>query len=175
MIKPNKQRALNDIVIDGFEKFPESHRINLKKMYAKQTFNQSNLDKLYKTVEGFRFVRQTKYPEILFTQDSTKVYVYLEKAKNNVTPNDRIILNLAKIYDYLGNKKQAENYFNQLVQNFPLVQEYYVELFQFYIKKKNTIKAKQTAVKILQKFPDFAERDLLENFINSEFPSSSNP
>ncbi|WP_396152451.1 hypothetical protein [Flavobacterium sp.] len=83
MIKPNKQRALNDIVIDGFEKFPESHRINLKKMYAKQTFNQSNLDKLYKTVEGFRFVRQTKYPEILFTQDSTKVYVYLEKAKAN--------------------------------------------------------------------------------------------
>lgn len=83
MIKPNKQRALNDIVIEGFEKFPESHRINLKKMYAKQTFNQSNLEKLYKTVEGFRFVRQTKYPEILFTQDSTKVYVYLEKAKAN--------------------------------------------------------------------------------------------
>lgn len=83
LIKPNKQRALNDIVIEGFEKFPESHRINLKKMYAKQTFNQSNLEKLYKTVEGFRFVRQTKYPEILFTQDSTKVYVYLEKAKAN--------------------------------------------------------------------------------------------
>ena len=82
-IKPNKQRTLNDIVIDGFEKFPESHRVNLKKMYAKQTFNQSNLEKLYKTVEGFRFVRQTKYPEILFTQDSTKIYVYLEKAKAN--------------------------------------------------------------------------------------------
>ncbi|HRZ31144.1 MAG: tetratricopeptide repeat protein [Flavobacterium sp.] len=107
--------------------------------------------------------------------DYKKAVVYLEKAKNNVTPNDRIILNLAKIYDYLGNKKQAENYFNQLVQNFPLIQEYYVELFQFYIKNKNTIKAKQTAVKILQKFPDFAERDLLENFINSEFPTNSNP
>ncbi|HQX03927.1 MAG TPA: tetratricopeptide repeat protein [Flavobacterium sp.] len=106
--------------------------------------------------------------------DYKKAVVYLEKAKNNVTPNDRIILNLAKIYDYLGNKKQAENYFNQLVQNFPLIQEYYVELFQFYIKNKNTIKAKQTAVKILQKFPDFAERDLLENFINSEFPTNSN-
>jgi hypothetical protein len=82
-IKTNNQRVLNDIVVDGFEKFPESHRINLKKMYAKQTFNQSNLEKLYKTVEGFRFVRQTKYPEILFTQDSTKVYIYLEKAKAN--------------------------------------------------------------------------------------------
>lgn len=83
MIKPNQPRALNDIVVEGFEKFPESHRKNLRKMYAKQTFNQSNLEKLYKTVESFRFVRQTKYPEILFTQDSTKVYVYLEKAKAN--------------------------------------------------------------------------------------------
>ncbi len=83
MIKSNQPRALNDIVVEGFEKFPESHRKNLRKMYAKQTFNQSNLEKLYKTVESFRFVRQTKYPEILFTQDSTKVYVYLEKAKAN--------------------------------------------------------------------------------------------
>ncbi len=83
MIKPNQPRALNDIIIEGFGKFPESHRKNLRKMYARQTFNQSNLEKLYKTVESFRFVRQTKYPEILFTQDSTKVYVYLEKAKAN--------------------------------------------------------------------------------------------
>ncbi|MEZ4839112.1 hypothetical protein [Flavobacterium sp.] len=83
LIEPKKKRNLNDIVIEGFPKFPESHRINLKKMYAKQTFNQSNLVKLYKTVEGFRFARQTSYPEILFTQDSTKVYVYLEKAKAN--------------------------------------------------------------------------------------------
>ncbi|RAR47029.1 outer membrane translocation and assembly module TamA [Flavobacterium lacus] len=81
--KPNKQRNLNDIVIEGFEKFPESHRKSLKKMFTKQTFNQTNLEKLYKTVESFRFVTQTKYPEILFTQDSTKVYLYLEKAKAN--------------------------------------------------------------------------------------------
>lgn len=79
----NKQRILDDIVIEGYDKFPESHRRNLKKIYNKRTFNQNNLEKLYKNIESFRFVKQTKYPEILFTQDSTKIYLYLEKAKAN--------------------------------------------------------------------------------------------
>jgi hemolysin activation/secretion protein len=30
-----------------------------------------------------RFISQTRYPEILFTEDSTKVFVYLQKAKSN--------------------------------------------------------------------------------------------
>ncbi len=82
-IQANKKRIVNDIIIEGFPKFPENYRKNLKKMFAKQTFNQSNLDKLFRTVESYRFVSQTKYPEILFTQDSTKIYLYLEKAKAN--------------------------------------------------------------------------------------------
>ncbi len=83
IIKPNQKRALNNIVFEGFEKFPESHKKNLRKTYAKQIFNQSNLEKLYNDIEKFRFVKQVKYPEILFTKDSTKIYVYLEKAKAN--------------------------------------------------------------------------------------------
>ena len=82
-IQANKKRIVNDINIEGFPKFPENYRNNLKKIFSKQTFNQSNLDKLFRTVESYRFVSQTKYPEILFTQDSTKIYLYLEKAKAN--------------------------------------------------------------------------------------------
>jgi len=33
--------------------------------------------------DKFRFIKQTRAPEILFTKDSTKVYVYLEKTKPN--------------------------------------------------------------------------------------------
>jgi hypothetical protein len=82
-IEANKIRNVNDIIIEGFPKFPENFRQNVKKIFAKQTFNQSNLDKLYRTVESYRFVSQNRYPEILFTQDSTKIYLYLEKAKAN--------------------------------------------------------------------------------------------
>ncbi|WP_396184142.1 hypothetical protein [Flavobacterium sp.] len=82
-IKKNSQRILNDIVINGSSKFPESHKRNLMRLYANRTFNQDGLQKVFKEIEEYRFVKQTKYPEILFTQDSTKIYVYLEKAKSN--------------------------------------------------------------------------------------------
>lgn len=80
--KENK-RQLNDIVINGYDKFPASHKKNMLRLYRNKVFNQKNLDKIYNDFEKFRFVKQTKYPEILFTKDSTKVYVYLEKAKPN--------------------------------------------------------------------------------------------
>ena len=41
------------------------------------------MNKLYNDFNTFRFTNQTRYPEILFTQDSTKAYVYLEKSKAN--------------------------------------------------------------------------------------------
>lgn len=82
-ISTEQKRQLNDIVINGYDKFPEGHKKNLKRIYRNKVFNQQNLEKLYKDIEQYRFVKQTKYPEILFTKDSTKVYVYLEKAKAN--------------------------------------------------------------------------------------------
>lgn len=82
-ITSDKKRQLNDIVINGYDKFPIGHKINLKRLYKKRVFNQDNLDKLYKDIALYRFVKQTKYPEILFTKDSTKVFVYLEKTKSN--------------------------------------------------------------------------------------------
>ena len=77
------KRQLNGIVINGYDKFPDGHKKNIIRLYRNKVFNQKNLDKLYKDFEKFRFVKQTKYPEILFTKDSTKVYVYLEKTKPN--------------------------------------------------------------------------------------------
>ena len=82
-IASEKQRQLNDIVINGYDKFPEGHKKNIKRLYRNKIFNQQNLEKLYNDFEKYRFVKQTKYPEILFTKDSTKIYVYLEKAKSN--------------------------------------------------------------------------------------------
>lgn len=76
-------RHLDDIVINGYDKFPESHKQNLKGLYKRKVFNQDNLKNIYSDIEKFRFIKQTKYPEILFKTDSTKVYVYMEKVKSN--------------------------------------------------------------------------------------------
>jgi hypothetical protein len=82
-IRTEKIRILDDIIINGYDKFPESHKKNIKGLYRNKVFNQDNLKKIQSDFGKFQFVTQTKYPEILFTQDSTKVYVYLEKAKPN--------------------------------------------------------------------------------------------
>ncbi|CAM3972727.1 membrane protein [Flavobacterium antarcticum] len=82
-IDAKEKRILNEIVINGYDKFPEGHKKNLQRLYRKKTFNKSNLNKVYTDFSNFRFTTQTRYPEILFTKDSTKVYVYLEKAKAN--------------------------------------------------------------------------------------------
>ena len=78
-----KIRTLDDIVINGYDKFPAGHKKQIKRLYRNKVFNQENLKKIHTDFEKFRFVSQPKYPEILFTKDSTKVYVYLEKAKPN--------------------------------------------------------------------------------------------
>lgn len=77
------KRQVNDIVINGYDKFPAGHKKNIIRLYRNKVFNQKNLDRLYNDFEKFRFIKQTKYPEILFTKDSTKIYVYLEKTKPN--------------------------------------------------------------------------------------------
>ncbi len=82
-ISQELKRNLNDIVINGYDKFPAGHKKNILRLYRNKTFNQRNLEKINTDFEKFRFVKQIKYPEILFTKDSTKVFVYLEKAKAN--------------------------------------------------------------------------------------------
>lgn len=77
------ERRLDDIVINGYEKFPKNYTRHLKRIYKKQIFNQETLKKLSRNFEVIPFAKQTKNPEILFSKDSTKVYLYLEKAKPN--------------------------------------------------------------------------------------------
>ena len=83
-----KKRALNSIVLNynnpsakGF--FPEGALKQLNKKYINKTFNQETVKKLSDDINSFEFVSQTKYPEILFTKDSTKVYTYIDKRKAN--------------------------------------------------------------------------------------------
>lgn len=78
-----KKREVNDIVINGYEKFPEGHKKEIKRRYRSKILNQENLKNIHDDFDQFQFITQTKYPEILFMNDTTKVYVYLEKSKPN--------------------------------------------------------------------------------------------
>lgn len=82
-IATEKKRAITEIVFKGYEKFPEGFKKNLNRMFRKKPFTKSTSNLIYKNLNALQFVKQTKYPEVLFTQDSTKVFVYTEKAKAN--------------------------------------------------------------------------------------------
>jgi hypothetical protein len=87
-LESDQQRQLNEIVInysDNNKKnyFPEGHLKQINRKYRNRSFNQEIVRKINDDFEKFRFVSQVKYPEILFTKDTTKVYVYLEKRKPN--------------------------------------------------------------------------------------------
>lgn len=81
--KAEKLRTLDGIVLEGYTKFPEGIRRNILRQYRGKTFNQENLQRIHNDFNALRFVNQVRYPEILFKEDSTKVYVYLEKARPN--------------------------------------------------------------------------------------------
>lgn len=83
-----RQRKLNGIVVKFDESkkngsFPIGHLKQINRKYSNTVLNRENVRKIKNDFEKFGFVNQIKNPEILFTKDSSKVYVYLEKRKSN--------------------------------------------------------------------------------------------
>ena len=82
-VKINSKRNITNLVIIGYDKFPAEIKKAITKKAKKATFNQDNLKQINDTFDKLQFVNQIKYPEILFTTDSTKIFVYVEKSKPN--------------------------------------------------------------------------------------------
>lgn len=82
-ISIEKKRTVDNIVIEGYPKFPEGIRRNILRQYKKKPFNKNNLQRVYNDFNSLRFVTLPRYPEILFKQDTTNIYVYTEKAHPN--------------------------------------------------------------------------------------------
>ncbi|TPG40026.1 hypothetical protein [Flavobacterium pectinovorum] len=86
--KSEKKRAINSIILNqengsNQNYFPKEHLKQLNKKYLNKTFNQETVKELYNDINSYEFITQTKYPQILFTNDSTKIYTYIEKRKAN--------------------------------------------------------------------------------------------
>jgi hypothetical protein len=89
IIDTGNKRILNAIEIkyaDNQQKklFPKGAEKQIKKKYKNIIFSQKTIEQLHQDFEKFGFINQIKYPEVLFTKDTTKAFVYLEKRKANV-------------------------------------------------------------------------------------------
>ena len=79
-----KNRSIDNIVVKGYSKFPKSfikHYLNLQKGTI---FNSNKITQISDAINSLAFVSEIKPPEILFTKDSTSIYLYLQKNKSNV-------------------------------------------------------------------------------------------
>lgn len=80
----DQKRHISSITIKGYEKFPKSFLKHYLKIKPNQTFDLTTIKKKADQLNNLRFANQIKSPEVLFTKDSTTLYIYIEKSKSNM-------------------------------------------------------------------------------------------
>lgn len=79
-----QQRNIDKIIVRGYERFPKQFIRNKIGLREKQIFNTKAIQKKNRNFENLAFASSIKEPEVQFTQDSTKVFLYVEKTNANV-------------------------------------------------------------------------------------------
>ena len=82
-IVSNQKRRIDKIIVKGYEKFPKSYIQRFLKLKTGSSFNLNEIKKKVERLEDLRFASKIKDPEVLFTNDSTTLYLYLEKTRTN--------------------------------------------------------------------------------------------
>ena len=83
VINREKKRSLDNIVIRGYEKFPNSYLENYAHIKKGEIYNEEKILAKAELLNNLPFVNQARSAEVLFTKDSTSLYLYLDKAGAN--------------------------------------------------------------------------------------------
>lgn len=82
-IVTNQKRQIDKIIVKGYEQFPKSYIKHFIKLKTGKSFNLSAIKEKIELLNDLRFANKIKDPEVLFTQDSTTLYIYVEKIRTN--------------------------------------------------------------------------------------------
>jgi len=82
-IEASSKRIINKVVVKGYDDFPKSFLKNHFNIRANSVFNEKKIKNISEISKNLQFVSEIKTPEVLFTKDSTFLYLYLKKRKNN--------------------------------------------------------------------------------------------
>jgi outer membrane protein assembly factor BamA len=83
IISRNKKRTIDKIIVKGYEKFPRSYLNHFLNIKLGDDFNLNTIKKKTQSINTLPFANQARAPEVLFTKDSSSIYLYLEKTKSN--------------------------------------------------------------------------------------------
>ncbi len=82
-IETSPKRIINKVTIKGYDDFPKSFLKNHFKINTSTIFNEEKIKSISEKSKNLQFVSEIKPPEVLFTKDSTFLYVYLKKRNNS--------------------------------------------------------------------------------------------
>ena len=83
MVSKSNSRTINKIILKGYDKFPQSFVTRYLKIKSDDTFSLDEIKEKSKALNNLVFANQMRDPEVLFSKDSTILYMYLEKTKSN--------------------------------------------------------------------------------------------
>lgn len=106
----SSKRKIDKIIVNKYTNFPKSFIKNYLNLKENSIFNTSKLEFASDAIQSLSFVSEIKPPEVLFTKDSTTIYLYLDKLRSNkfdgligFSTNDRGKLNFNGYLDLLLN------------------------------------------------------------------------
>ena len=82
-ITSNERRKVDKVVVRGYENFPRSYLDHALRLKAGSVFSREKLNYASEAVRGLAFAEELRPPEVLFTRDSTMIYLYLQKKRSN--------------------------------------------------------------------------------------------
>ena len=82
-INQTEKRSIDKTIIKDYEDFPISFLNQYLNLNKTKTISINNIEEISKRINQLSFVSEIKRPELLFSKDSTLLYLYLKKKQAN--------------------------------------------------------------------------------------------
>lgn len=82
-INRSKIRTIDKIIIKGYSEFPKTFLNNYFNISSNRNVNSQLIEEISHKTNQLNFIKEIKKPEILFSNDSTIIYMYINKVKAN--------------------------------------------------------------------------------------------
>ena len=83
IIDYGSRRYLDEVIVKGYQDFPKNFIKNIFKINKNRFLDLDKAINQSRLIDNTNFARNKREPEILFTNDSTSLYLYLEKVRRN--------------------------------------------------------------------------------------------
>jgi len=83
LIKKSALRRIDKVISKGYDNFPKTFLKHNLKLEPQSVFSKEKLDEASNAIYTLPFISEIKPSEVLFTKDSTIIYLYLKKENSN--------------------------------------------------------------------------------------------